>query len=195
MFYSIVMIKRCSSESWSSLLQLKTAEDNVHSENQSKNTINAHFKRHETRQCLLVSSHVLTLKHKAKHEYITWNLLVDGGVMGNVPVGLLHERFSGPKLVSNLIAYSNISENLVRNIDEDMSKNIIYKLVPQMELLTRSIYMLQSQINTMEREKYPNDIYIEFGGWSDISNMSKNKDMLISDGYLQAKEALKKIGF
>ncbi len=37
-----------------------------------KNTINGRFKRSE---CLMVSSHVSTLKHEAKHGYITQNLL------------------------------------------------------------------------------------------------------------------------
>ncbi len=40
-----------------------------------KNTINTHFKRHETRECLAVSSHVPTLKHEAKQGYITWEQL------------------------------------------------------------------------------------------------------------------------
>ncbi len=46
----------------------------MHSDNPSENTINAPFKRHEICamfKCLVASSHVPTLKHEAKHGYIT----------------------------------------------------------------------------------------------------------------------------
>ncbi len=43
----------------------------VHCENLSKNTINAHFKRQETHQIVMVFPHVPKLSHKCKHPHIT----------------------------------------------------------------------------------------------------------------------------
>ncbi len=60
-----------SPESWSLLLMsclLKTTEEDVHSDNSSKNT-NARFKRREAGGMFNPSSHMPIPKHKAKHRY------------------------------------------------------------------------------------------------------------------------------
>ncbi len=73
MFYSIIMtngaVLRARAHCWCPC-KLKTMEERVHSDNPSKSTKNACFKRHETCR-IVVSSHVPTLKHGANQGYIT----------------------------------------------------------------------------------------------------------------------------
>ncbi len=45
-------------------------EEHVHLDSPSKNTINARLKKGKLDECLVVSSHVPTLKREAKHRYI-----------------------------------------------------------------------------------------------------------------------------
>ncbi len=74
--------ERCSPEIWSSLLTSLLAKNNRGecAFSPSKNTINARFKKEKLKKlakCLVVSSHVATLKNEAKHEYITCKRLFD----------------------------------------------------------------------------------------------------------------------
>ncbi len=68
MFYSIIMTNGAALRA-GACCKLKTTEEHMHSDNLSKNTMLV-LKDLKLAECLVVSFHVLTLKHKAKHGYM-----------------------------------------------------------------------------------------------------------------------------
>lgn len=124
-------------------------------------------------------------------------LLVDGGVLGSVPISLIRSKFDGPILTSNLIDYDNLSSSQAQKIIHSFSSNIIHKMLPFTEMLVRSFYIMQSQIFSLELEKYKPDISIAFNEtyYPNITNIMEIKDFLVADGYKQTKKKLQEIGF
>ncbi|MDK2819013.1 MAG: patatin-like phospholipase family protein [Spirochaetota bacterium] len=124
-------------------------------------------------------------------------LLVDGGVLGSVPLALLQSKFSGPTLASNLIDYSNINSDNAINLNSSFSENIIHKFVPFSDNILRSFYLMQSYITLLEYEKYNPDITIEFKEtyYPSITNILQIKDQLVLDGYTKTKHKMQEIGF
>ncbi len=124
-------------------------------------------------------------------------VLVDGGVLGSVPLKLLKSYFKGPTLASNLISYNNISSTHAQEIMKHFSDNIFYKILPVSDLVLRSFYLMQSHMSILEYQEYTPDIDIEFHGSYDpsITNIADIKDDLVQDGYNATESALKKLGF
>ncbi len=125
------------------------------------------------------------------------DMLVDGGMLGPVPFELLQNNFDGPKLAANIISFDNISQSQAEEFAEDLSKNVIYKLLPVSDVLLRTFYIMQSYVSSLEVEKYNPDLYVEFKGSYNpsITNINEVKDRLVLDGYNETMKALKEIGF
>ena len=124
-------------------------------------------------------------------------LLVDGGILGSVPLALLQSKFNGPTLASNLIDYTNINFAQAEHLNTSFSQNIIHKILPFTDNVLRSFYLMQSYITILEYEKYKPNITIEFNEtyYPSVTNILQIKDQLVLDGYKQTKKQMQEIGF
>lgn len=122
-------------------------------------------------------------------------LLVDGGILGSVPIKLLKSYYSGPILTSNLISYNNVDSEQAKKITEHFSDNILYKISPISDIVIRSFYLMQSHLYTLEFEKYSPELSVEFHGTYDPNffTIFDTMDQLVDDGYTATIKVLKKL--
>ncbi|MGL4389023.1 MAG: patatin-like phospholipase family protein [Brevinema sp.] len=123
------------------------------------------------------------------------SMLVDGGVTGSVPVGIVKTRFKGPCLASNLFSYEKMSANQMSRFNTSFNNSHPFKLLSFTEPMIRSFYMNQSYIAKLEYQLYKPELSVEYDNSyiPTISNMNKLKHTLILTGYIQTKNLLKNL--
>jgi len=121
--------------------------------------------------------------------------LVDGCILGSVPISLLRRHFNGPILASNLISYNNISSTSAKVLQNSFQNDIISKIFPFTDSMIRSYYLMQSYISQLEYSVDPPEIDINFNGiyYPNVTNIKEIKDRLVDDGYQTTIKKLEKI--
>lgn len=122
-------------------------------------------------------------------------LVVDGGMMGPVPIQLLKSKFHGPSLAVNLINYDHLTDSQVKELSNSFKKTKTLSAIPFSEPLMRSFYMMQSYITKLEYESYKPDLRVEFSGMiiPSIFKISEFKDKMVDEGYFKTKNILKNL--
>ncbi|MGL4394050.1 MAG: patatin-like phospholipase family protein [Brevinema sp.] len=125
---------------------------------------------------------------KDDHEH--YSVLVDGGVTGSVPVGIVKERFDGVCLASNLFMYEGMDEKQLHTFNQAFNKYRPFKALPFTEPLIRSFYMNQSYITRLEYQLYKPELTVALDSSyiPSINNLQKLKISLTLDGYTQTKK-------
>lgn len=123
-------------------------------------------------------------------------ILVDGSVLGPVPIQLIKKYFHGPILASNLIAYDSLDDEHAHKVNRSIKDDLLSRILPVADPVIKSFLLIQSRITALEYQITPPDISVQFSGLyhPTLSNMQKIKYKLINDGYQTAISALEKIG-
>lgn len=123
------------------------------------------------------------------------NKLVDGCILGSVPISLLRKFFHGPILASNLITYNNINTTSAKLLQTAFQNDIFSKILPFTDTMIRSYYLMQSRISQLEYQLDPPEMAIDFDGfyYPNVTNIKDIKDRLVDDGYRATILALEKI--